>query len=190
MASSAAPISKKRKREDVVVFSANVQGMNPDDLARAIKRIKPDIIALQEARKANHVLYKTLSKAIGDVNADSTTSMECQYATPQIIPEFPSGTLALTPNLHVYPDQTVKKNYCVIHNTRKLKQTKGPTLINYGKDKNRRKEIQKCRNATAATDAGLGARPPVHAEFETTSDKKRIGLSPDRSLPQQCNELL
>jgi len=176
MASSAAPISKKRKREDVVVFSANVQGMNPDDLARAIKRIKPDIIALQEAPKANHPLYKTLNKAIDDVNADSTTSMECQYATPQIVPEFPSGTLVLSPNLHVYPDQTVKKNYCVIHNTRKLKQTKRPATINYGKDKNRQKEIQKCRDATAATDAGFGARPPVHAEFETTSDKKRIGL--------------
>jgi endonuclease/exonuclease/phosphatase family metal-dependent hydrolase len=176
MASSIAPISKKRKREDVVVFSANVQGMDPDDLARAIKKIRPDIIALQEAPKANHALYKTLNKALDDVNADSMTKTECQYAKPQIVPEFPPGTLSLTPTLQVYPDQTVKKSYCLIHNTQKLNQIKAPALVNYGKDKKRQKEIRKCKDATAATDAGFGARPPVHAEFETTSDKKRVGF--------------
>ncbi|HVT95157.1 MAG TPA: endonuclease/exonuclease/phosphatase family protein [Bryobacteraceae bacterium] len=168
--------SKKRKRGDITVLSVNVQGTDPDDLSRAIKKMRPDIISLQEAPKGNHLLYKTLQKTLTDLNNDSTSNTDFEFSMPEIVPEFPPGAFFVKPTVGVYPDQSVKKNYAIIYNKKKLKQRKKPKLLDYGKDKNRKKELLRVKTSFDGTSLGFGARPPLGMEFETTTDQKRIGV--------------
>ena len=168
--------SKKRKRGDVTVLSVNVQGVDPDALCRAVKRIKPDILALQEAPAQGHTIYKTLNKAVTELNNDTSSNTDFEFTNPEVHSEFHAGKfLQVSKKVHVYADQSVK-NYCLIYNKKKLNLTVKPKLLNYAKDRKRQKDVQRVKDMTSAINGGFGARPPLHMEFEMNSDQKRIGF--------------
>jgi len=180
---------KKRMRGDLVVMSMNVAGVDPDEFVRAFKKIKPDIVVTQEHPASNnHALNVKLRSAITTLNADKATNTEVQYDFPELTREFWQGGLMMTDNKNkpfvCHANTSGVKQYGFIYNRQKFKLRRKTALVNHTRDAKRKADMRKVKDSTAASDLGFGARPPVYAELERTSDKKRVGLFNYHAPPQ------
>jgi len=170
-------------------MSMNVAGVDADEFVRAFKKIKPDIVVTQEHPASNnHALNLKLRSAITTLNADKATNTEVQYDPPVLTREFWQGGLMMTGNKNqtvvCHSNTSNVKQYALIYNRKKMTVRRKPALVDHTKNANRVADLQKVKDSTAASDLGFGARPPVYAELERTSDKKRIGLFNYHAPPQ------
>src|SRR6185436_14713203 len=142
---------------ELIVLSLNMQGVSAETIARAIDRIRPDLVALQEAPAKSNSFYGAL-KALISSRYKIKILREYWSSPPKI------GGFTL--------DSQTAKNYALVYDSYTLIPEGGFNLVDFLNDKN----IKRPTTVNQARMDGFSGRPPAYAKFTLVPDEKTIGV--------------